>query len=87
MTANNEPWKGYTLDEIRYRRAIVGARMELEKYRLNTLTEQYRRMPQRLAGSGSLVGRVMGAFSYAEYAILGFKLIRRISKMFRGRRK
>ena len=51
------------------------------------LTEQYRRMPQRLTGSTSLVGRVMGAFSYAEYAILGFKLIKRVSKLMRGRRR
>ena len=87
MIANNEQWKGSTLDELRYRRALVGARVEIEKYRLNALTEQYRRMPQRLTGSTSLVGRVMGAFSYAEYAILGFKLIKRVSKLMRGRRR
>ena len=72
MIANNEQWKGYTLDELRYRRALVGARVEIEKYRLNAL---------------SLVGRVMGAFRYAEYAILGFKLIKRVSKLMRGRRR
>lgn len=87
MTTNNNQWKGYTLDELRYRRALVGARIEIEKYRLNALTEQYRNMPQRLTGSGSLVGRVMGAFSYAEYAILGFRLVRRMVKLFRGRRR
>ena len=26
MIANNEQWKGYTPDELRYRRALVGAR-------------------------------------------------------------
>ena len=86
-TANDNQWKGYTLDELRYRRALVGARMEIEKYRLNALTEQYRRMPQRLSGSGSLLGRVLGAFSYAEYAIVGFKLVRGIMKLFRKRRR
>lgn len=31
---NNEEWKGYTLEEIRYARAYTAARMELNRERL-----------------------------------------------------
>ena len=32
-------WKGLTLDELRMRRALVQARMEIQKYKLNGLVD------------------------------------------------
>lgn len=85
-------WRGYTLDEIRYRRVLVGARMEIEKYKLSTYYRDFKERNPFFGGSGEsgrsrgIFSRIMGAFTYTEYAIMAFKLFRRVIPLFRRKK-
>lgn len=80
-------WKGLTLDEIRMRRAIVQARMEIQKYKLNGQIEQLRSSSPLLGGSGgSFFSRLTSAFSFAEYAFMAVKLFRLVAPVFRKKK-
>ncbi|MCH5221667.1 MAG: hypothetical protein J1F05_04980 [Muribaculaceae bacterium] len=84
---NDQPsWRGYTLEEIQMRRALVRARMEIQKFKMSA---QYDDMKQRtpfLGGTSSLISRIAGAFSIAEYAYMGLKVVKLIAPMFRKRK-
>lgn len=85
LTTNNGQWKGYTLEELRYRQAIVKARTEIEKYRLGVFVEQVKEH-NALFGSKSVFSRVAGAFSYAEYAILAYRIARKVLPVLRKKK-
>lgn len=87
MNLNSDPnaWKGYTLDELRYRRALVEARTEIEKYRLSAMAGQLKER-SGFFGSNSLFSRVAGAISYAEYAILAYRMARKVIPLFRRKK-
>ncbi len=74
----NEQWGGYTLDEIRFQRAYTLARLEIEKNRIRShiSTMQSNLVPQGRGGSFLL--KLFGAFSYFDYAVLAFKLVKAI---------
>lgn len=70
-------WPGLTLQEIRMRRALVQARMEIQKFKMNAAAETCRnKMPLFGNSSNSLLGRVAGAFSVVDYGIFAFKAVR-----------
>lgn len=79
-------WKGLTLDEIRMRRALVQARMEIQKYRLGTQLESVRERTPLFGGSSSLFSRLTGALSFAEYAFLAVRLFRMVAPIFRSKK-
>lgn len=70
-------WSGFTLQEIRMRRALVQARMEIQKFKMNAAAETCKnKMPLFGNSSDSLLGRVAGAFSIVDYGIFAFKAVR-----------
>ena len=79
-------WKGLTLDEIRMRRALVQARMEIQKYKLNGQIEGMRERTPLFGGSSSLFPRLTGALSFAEYAFMAVRLIKLVSPIFRRKK-
>ena len=90
--APDNGWKGLTLDEIRMRRALVQARMEIQKYHLQTHLEGMRERTPLFGGSSSLFSRitssdlVFGALSFAEYAFLAVRLFRMVAPIFRNKK-
>ncbi len=77
-------WKGYTLREIQMRRTLVQARIEIQKYKLSMATQGVR---DKFSGNGSgVMGRIMSAFTYAEYAVMAFKVIRKAVGVFKRSR-
>ena len=76
---NDPQWKGYTLDELRYQRALVSARVEIQKERIVAEVEKIRE-GAGFTGSGSIWGRMFSSLSYVEYAILAYRLINRLSR-------
>lgn len=84
---SEDEWPGLTLDQIRMQRAIVQARMEIQKYKMYAQYQGVRERVPMLGGGSSLLSRVTGAFSWAEYAFMGFKLVRTIAPLFRKRKK
>lgn len=84
--APDNNWKGLTLDEIRMRRALVQARMEIQKYKLNAQIDTIRERTPLFGGSSSLLSRITGALSFAEYAFLAVKFIRLIAPVFKKKK-
>lgn len=86
---NNEAtteWKGMTLQEIRMRRALVHARMEIQKFKLSAQFDGVRQRTPFLGGvSSSFFSRVAGAFSFAEYFLFGVKIFK-LLRSFRKRK-
>ena len=84
--APDNGWKGLTLDEIRMRRALVQARMEIQKSHLQTHLEGMRERTPLFGGSSSLFSRITGALSFAEYAFLAVRLFRMVAPIFRNKK-
>lgn len=80
-------WKGLTLDEIRMRRAIVQARMEIQKYKMSGIVESVRERSPLFGGESSLFSRLTGAISFAEYAFVAIKLFKLFRSIFSKRKK
>lgn len=77
---NPDSWKGYTLDEIRYKRAVNILKMEVTRERMAS-----KKPGSSGSGSfyGSLLTRVFKSLSMAEYAFFFFKGIKQAEKLVR----
>lgn len=79
---NPDPnWAGLTLREIEMRRVMVQARMEIEKYKMANMADVFKNNHPVLSGS-NFFGRIMRAFSFAEYAFLAVKLFKMVRPLF-----
>lgn len=76
-------WQGYTLDELRYQRALVSARVEIQKERLLNQTNALRGTFGQLKPSG-IWGKLFSSLSVIDYGILAFRTVRRVSSMVRS---
>lgn len=81
------PWRGYTLDEIRYQRVLALASIEVEKQAMAaSATEVKEQMP--FFGEGRGRGRgIMKALTYIEYAFIAVKNWKRFRSFFRKSRR
>lgn len=78
-------WKGYDLDQLRYRRAYVLARSEIERIRLMSRYESLRSGLPSIKTSG-VASRMLKGLSYMDYAFLAYKAVTKAMKLF-GRRR
>lgn len=82
---SKEPeWPGYDFDRIVYERAVLLARMEVEKERLAFEGDRLRR--GNVTMSRSFFTRMLGIVSYADFFVLGVKIWRTISPIFRRKK-
>lgn len=85
--SNNEPqWRGLTLEEMQMRRALVQARMEIQKFKLNAQIERYRSKAPVFGGANSLFSRVTSAFTLAEYGFFALRLFKMAAPLFRKKK-
>lgn len=86
-------FKGYTLDELRYQRALTALRREFCKSRVMSKVYNVRkRNPLSADNSGSTSGiagkisyflpKVINGMSYLDYAMMGFSAFASIRKIF-----
>lgn len=81
-------WKGFSLDEIRYARAFTAARMEINRERLLSRLQNVQKqgiLPS--SNSSGLLGKVLGAFSYFDMALIAWRIGSRIFKLTRSFRR
>lgn len=78
-------WKGYDIDELRYQLAYTRARIEIEKERMAVTGRSIYAGGLNAKASG-IVGKILGSLNYVDYAIIAFKLIRRVYTIFHRRR-
>lgn len=79
-------WRGYTLDELRFQRAVNLARLEIQKERLAAHIHGVQ-SSSGLSGANGWLGRIFNSFSYFEYGILAFRLVKRAISTIRKIRK
>lgn len=79
-------WKGMTLDEMRMRRTLVQARMEIQKFKMTSQIEGMKTRTPLFGGSNSVLSRFSGMFSFAEYAFFAIKVFKLLSPMFRRKK-
>lgn len=86
-----QKFKGFTLDEIKYHRALTAVKKEYEKEKaLRTLQNLRRRTifggfgknKNSREGSSSLLSKVFNGMSYADYAVIGFSLFSNARKVW-----
>lgn len=99
ITNPKNKFKGYTLEELRYQRALVLLQKEFCKSRItrNVRNLQKSNPFSPSASAKSLPGKVglvfsklMTGLNYIDYAMIGFSLfgaVRKVSSIFRRRRK
>lgn len=77
-------WKGYTIDDIAYHRAVTLIRIDVEKDRIS---REYSRFSQgNILLSKSLFTRIVSVMSYADFLVLGVKLWRRAAPLFKKKK-
>lgn len=88
--AGEEDFKGYTLDELRYQRALLLLKKEFLKEKALKETKVIKdhipvlngKSPLNSISPSGLVGRVMKGLNYADYLMLGFALFNSGKKIF-----
>ena len=83
---SNSEWGGMTLQEIRMRRTLVAARMEIKKFQIASQVEAMKTKAPVFGGSNSLFSRLGNAFTLAEYGIFAVKIFRLLAPVFRRKK-
>ena len=85
-----EEFKGYSMEELRYHRALLLVKKEYVKEQAFKVTKKIKNdLPiigtgdslQGHLGSGNLLGKVMKGLSFADYVILGLQTMRIVKKI------
>ncbi len=82
MATSKDIWRGYTLDELRFRRVLSMTKLELQK---ESVAQQFSNMRKGCTADGAagMLSRMLGAFNYFEYAIFAFTVGRKLMRLFR----
>lgn len=86
-------FKGYSLDDLRYRRALVALQKEFAKSKILSDAHKIRRhspfSPNFAEGKGAMgkfgavAGKILNGFNYFDYVMLGITLFNSGKKVFR----
>ena len=94
----NSEFRGYSLEELRYQRALLLLKREfLKEKAMNTIDDAKKRVPvlngksplSNISPSG-IMGRVVKGLNYADYLMLGFAVFnagKKVFSLFRKRKK
>lgn len=86
----NTEWKGYSFDELKYQRALVAIKCEIEKEKLITSfagIKQEKMSAVGVNGSNPLLNKLLGALDIADYSFMAFKFGRKLYSIFSKLRK
>lgn len=89
-------FKGYTMEELRYQRALLMVKKEIMKERALEQTERIKKdipvvngkMPLAKGSGGGLLSKMMKGLDLADYLLLGFQVVRigkKVGSIFRKR--
>lgn len=88
-----EEFAGYTLDDLRYRRAVLALHKEFAKEKFLTKVSKIQSaspfsksyIPSKggnLGKVGAIAGKVMNGLNYLDYAVLGYSAFSAVKKVF-----
>ncbi len=76
MRRHDKEWRGYSLDEIRYRRLFNVARCEIVKRRMLADVQTVASEGVGFSKMG-MMRKMLGALSYMDYGIIAYRLSRK----------
>ncbi len=85
LNATDREWKGLTLNEIRYARAILGARIDISREILSANASAIF-SGKGATSSSSLLGRMLGALNWVDYSLIALRVGQRAVQIFRRRK-
>lgn len=81
---NQQEWRGYTLEELRYQRALAAIRCEIGNEKLKSSVANVQNgIKSNGLRSVFFSSNVLSGLKFADYLILGFKLSRLVSKLWK----
>lgn len=94
---NSEEFKGYSIEELRYQRALIALRKEFCKSKMVHNANRIRKKgffgrnstTSRVAHVGTLASKIMSGLGYLDYVMIGMSVFgtgRKIFKFFRGKK-
>lgn len=98
LAADEKEFKGYSLEELRYQRALVALKKEFCKSKVIHNVNKIRshtifgsgKIGSRMSKSGPIISKLFNSLNYVDYALLGmsaFSTGKKIFGFFRGLRK
>lgn len=85
-TADPAEWKGYDIDQLRYRRAYLLARCEIEKIKLTTQAASFKEGIPTFKSSG-IASRMLKGLNYMDYAYLAYKIVSKVMRLTGRKRR
>jgi hypothetical protein len=76
-------WRGYTLDDLRYKRAVNHVKMEVAKERVMISVGKFTNFKTPSFASSKLVGKIFSSFSVIDYLLIAFQTGKQVRKIFR----
>lgn len=95
-SSENDDFEGYTIDELRYRRAMVALQAEYAKeHVLNNIHKIQKHgitggEGSKLSRVSGVAGKLLSGLNYLDYVMIGMTLFgqgRKIFKLIRGKKK
>lgn len=77
---DNKNWRGYSYDELKFRQIVVDTKVEIAKAEL---VGQFKQATTPKNAATALITKVAGAFNYVDYALLAFRLSKKIFAAFK----
>ncbi len=99
IAGNHSGFRGYTLEELRYQRALVALKKDFSQTKLLRHIDGVKKSdflsPQRMVSSvpgkfGSVASKVLAGLNYLDYAMLGFsvfKSVKKVTSLFHRKKK
>ena len=84
---NAAPWKGVTLDELRFQMALNHARREIVGAQLHTLGQEVSDGRLMKSVQGGLISKLLASLNYLDYAVLAFNVFSKIRHLWPRRKK
>ena len=87
MTKNStDSWRGYTLDELRYRRAATAAQTQVSRMMLTRQADTLR-SGNPITRSWQSARNLLSAIGYVNSALIAFRILRSLRAVFRTARR
>lgn len=80
-----DTWRGLTLDQLAYYRAVTLAKTEIERHRLNIEMDRARQGNFLL--SRSTFSRMLSLVNFTDMIVVGVKLWRSVSPIFKKKNR
>ncbi len=98
VVVEDSTFKGYTLEELRYQRALVLLRREFAKQKVESGLRHIRKTnvftgtasgskASGLVRAGGIASKILTGLNYADYAMIGFSAFGTVRKIFSFFRK